>query len=102
MSNITNSHDRFFKPEPLIVFYLLRYMVKIWGQLIEQGSKGRLPPIIPLALYHGATRWQVDRRFSRLLDHPRRCNHSCLTSGFFIVIWGSMKKRISGARPASG
>ncbi|MBF0475945.1 MAG: Rpn family recombination-promoting nuclease/putative transposase [Deltaproteobacteria bacterium] len=56
-------------PEPLIAFYLLRYMVKIWGQLIEQGSKGRLPPIIPLVLYHGATKWQVDRGFSRLVDH---------------------------------
>ncbi|MBF0495914.1 MAG: Rpn family recombination-promoting nuclease/putative transposase [Deltaproteobacteria bacterium] len=56
-------------PEPLIAFYLLRYMVKIWGQFIEQGWKGRLPPIIPLVLYHGATRWQVDRRFSRLVDH---------------------------------
>ncbi|MBF0476838.1 MAG: Rpn family recombination-promoting nuclease/putative transposase [Deltaproteobacteria bacterium] len=57
------------RPEPLIAFYLLRYMVKMWGQFIEQGWKAPLPPIIPLVFYHGPARWELDRRFQGLVAH---------------------------------
>ncbi|MBF0508336.1 MAG: Rpn family recombination-promoting nuclease/putative transposase [Deltaproteobacteria bacterium] len=55
-------------PEPLIAFYLLRYMVKIWGQLIEQGVNN-LPPIIPLVLYHGAATWKEAKKLGKLVEH---------------------------------
>ena len=60
-------------PEPLIAFHLLRYMVKIWEQDLKT-RKGTLshefPPIIPLVLYHGASRWNVARQFSLFFRCP--------------------------------
>lgn len=37
--------------EPLIALHLLRYMVKIWEQWLQQGGVGPLPPIIPWVVY---------------------------------------------------
>jgi len=53
-------------------FRLLRYMVRIWeGWLKTEGNEAtRLPPIIPLVLYHGPTPWTAATRLSQLLRSP--------------------------------
>lgn len=53
--------------EPWIAFQLLRYMVRIWEYVLEQRQVTILPPIIPLVIYHGEERWQVDLRFHKLV-----------------------------------
>jgi predicted transposase/invertase (TIGR01784 family) len=53
--------------EPRVAFQLLRYMVRIWEYVVEQRRVITLPPIIPLVVYHGEQRWQVDQRFRKLV-----------------------------------
>lgn len=54
-------------PERWTAFQLLRYAVRIWEPLVERSVK-KLPPVFPLVLHHGRTRWQVPRQFSALID----------------------------------
>jgi predicted transposase YdaD len=52
-----------------VAFQLLRYMVKIWEQVRKENAKLRkLPPILPLVLYHGQSKWQVSRSFGSLIS----------------------------------
>jgi hypothetical protein len=48
---------------------VLRYAVRIWEPLVEQNVK-KLPPVFPLILHHGRTRWRAPRQFSALIDWP--------------------------------
>jgi len=57
-------------PEPLVAFHLLRYMIRIWEQDLKQGFSGKLSPVIPIVIYHGTTRWNVDERFISLFKCP--------------------------------
>ena len=58
-------------PEKLSSFYLLRYMVKIWGLLLKQQKTTKyFPIIIPLVIYHGESRWETDTRFIALFRLP--------------------------------
>ncbi len=52
-----------------VAFQLLRYMVRIWEQSIEQKQAEKFPPVIPLVLYHGVTRWETSCNFSSLVAH---------------------------------
>lgn len=56
-------------PEPRVALQLLGYMVRGWERL-ERRRRGsaKLPPILPLVIYHGATPWTVAPHFSRLVD----------------------------------
>jgi predicted transposase/invertase (TIGR01784 family) len=55
-------------PEPLIAFHLLRYMVEIWNLLLKQRKGGeKLPPVIPVVLYHGRAEWRIGRDFRGLI-----------------------------------
>jgi predicted transposase/invertase (TIGR01784 family) len=54
-------------PDEWVAFQLLRYLVRIWEQVLRQGAS-KLPPIFPLVFSHGRTRWQVNRRFSALVN----------------------------------
>lgn len=54
-------------PEPLVAFQLLRYMVRLWEKTLAGKKAKRLPPIIPLVLYHGRTRWKIPLTFQALL-----------------------------------
>ncbi|MDM8538136.1 Rpn family recombination-promoting nuclease/putative transposase [Desulfobacterales bacterium HSG17] len=57
------------KPDPMMVFRLLCYMVNIWKEYLDQNPKAKcLPVIFPAVLYHGKTRWNVPRNFSGLLE----------------------------------
>lgn len=57
-------------PEPEVAFQLLRYTVRAWEQHRKHTLAGLLPPIIPLVLYHGRTRWQVPTSFRTLVQCP--------------------------------
>ncbi len=55
-------------PEPLISLHLLRYMIRIWEQALKQGVARPLPPIIPIVVYHGRTRWKIGLEFFDLFN----------------------------------
>jgi len=50
---------------------LLKNMTHIWEKHVEQhkGTK-KLPPIIPLLIYHGEYPWKVDTNFISMFDIP--------------------------------
>ena len=45
---------------------LLKYMVKIWEQKITETRK--LPIIIPLVVYHGESRWNIDKSLGGMIQ----------------------------------
>ncbi|MHB8765041.1 MAG: Rpn family recombination-promoting nuclease/putative transposase [Deferrisomatales bacterium] len=57
-------------PDPDTGFQVLRYLVRVWEQHRRRKPSGPLPPVIPLVVYHGRTRWQVPTRFQTLVDCP--------------------------------
>ena len=57
-------------PAPLVAFQLLRYMVRIWEEMLREEPEAGLRPIIPLVLYHGRTQWHVHQNFGALLQGP--------------------------------
>jgi predicted transposase/invertase (TIGR01784 family) len=56
-------------PEKLTPLQLLGYMVQIWQSVTRQG-KDELPPIIPMVIYHGRSRWRVVEDFAGLFKGP--------------------------------
>ncbi|CAN2042750.1 transposase [Candidatus Magnetomoraceae bacterium gMMP-15] len=75
--------------EKFVSFQLLQYIVRIWESVIkkheaekEEARKKRkqgkqvpeieplksLPPIIPIVLYHGASKWKIPYSFKSLID----------------------------------
>jgi predicted transposase/invertase (TIGR01784 family) len=56
--------------EPLVGLHLLRYMIKIWEQTLKQGETKKLPPILPVVVYHGRSKWKVRLDFAGLFDCP--------------------------------
>ncbi|MFZ4662084.1 MAG: Rpn family recombination-promoting nuclease/putative transposase [Caldilineaceae bacterium] len=57
-------------PASLVAFQLLRYMVRIWEEMLREEPEAGLRPIIPLVLYHGRTQWHVHQNFGSLLQGP--------------------------------
>ena len=50
---------------------LLRYQVRIWERWrADHPERKRLPAVIPVVLYHGATSWAAPRSFVTALDLP--------------------------------
>jgi hypothetical protein len=62
------------KPDPLVALQLLGYMVRIWDRWLRErprtGAPLRLPPIIPMVVYHGADSWTVSTAFPPLVRAP--------------------------------
>lgn len=55
-------------PDPLTVFQMLRYCVRIWEQALRaDDSLTELPPIIPLLVYHGERAWNAPMDMIELL-----------------------------------
>nr|MBP8292620.1 Rpn family recombination-promoting nuclease/putative transposase [Caldilineaceae bacterium] len=54
--------------DPLVALQVLRYMVRVWDYGLRQ--RGRLWPVIPVVVYHGAARWTVATDFQALFDLP--------------------------------
>ena len=57
-------------PERLISLHLLRYMARIWEQAVKLGESKPLPPVIPVVVYHGRSKWKVGLDFQDLFDLP--------------------------------
>ena len=56
-------------PDPRVGLQLLRYLARIWERLDREAhGRGRLPPIVPLVVYHGAGRWNAPARFVETLE----------------------------------
>lgn len=53
-------------PDKMVSFQVLRYKMQIWEPMIRQKSQ-TLPPIFPVVVYHGRTRWRVARNFGALI-----------------------------------
>ncbi len=57
--------------DPLMAYRLLIYMARIWERcLADDENARRLPPIIPLVLYHGNAAWSAATDFTALIDAP--------------------------------
>ena len=54
--------------ETYIAFDLLRYMVRIWENVLKTKSEKKLPFIIPIVLYHGSRTWEIGRHLRGLFD----------------------------------
>ena len=77
---------------------LLRYRVRIWEQCLNAGHTGRLPPIIPVVVYHGAKAWRLSRRFADdVADVPalRECIPDCVY--YLIDLSGYRDEELQGA-----
>ncbi len=52
-------------------FQLLRYIVKIWELFLKQNKEAeKLPPVIPIVLYHGKEKWDIKTQFISLVEAP--------------------------------
>ena len=57
--------------DPLMAYRVLRYMTLIWGRwLREHSDAAKLPPIVPIVVYHGERGWSAPLRFEELVDLP--------------------------------
>jgi predicted transposase/invertase (TIGR01784 family) len=54
-------------PDPWVAFQLLRYIVRFWERLYDQGC-AKLPWVMPIVFYHGEERWRVSQQFSGVLE----------------------------------
>jgi predicted transposase/invertase (TIGR01784 family) len=54
--------------DPLTVFQLLSYMVRIWEKRLRDGMP--LCPIVPLVVYHGERGWTAARSLTELVRSP--------------------------------
>jgi predicted transposase/invertase (TIGR01784 family) len=55
-------------PDPWVSLQLLRYQVRIWELHRKQHPDQKLPPIVPLVLYHGKHHWRIPDRFEALFE----------------------------------
>lgn len=59
------------EPDPRVAWQLLRYLVRVWARLDrDSDGRGKLPPIVPLVVYHGAQDWDAPRRFAAMVEAP--------------------------------
>jgi len=55
--------------DELMPLRLLRYMVRIWDEYLQNHSGvKRLPPIVPLAVHHSQQGWRAARSFREIVD----------------------------------
>jgi predicted transposase/invertase (TIGR01784 family) len=63
--------DHKSREEPFMGFQFLKYMVRIWELYLKQNKKAEtLPVIIPIVIYHGPGKWEVDKRFTSFFKAP--------------------------------
>ncbi len=65
------------RPDPLLGFRLLRYMVGIWGRQLRSRKRhkgarpqGRLTPILPIVFYTGRRPWGTSLSLEAIMDLP--------------------------------
>ncbi|MGB4263406.1 MAG: Rpn family recombination-promoting nuclease/putative transposase [Fervidobacterium sp.] len=52
--------------DPLVILQLLRYIVRIWEEKYDRKTK-KLPIIIPMVIYHGESKWNVQTKLINLI-----------------------------------
>lgn len=58
-------------PERFTPLQALKYMVHVWDLYLTNHKKAKfLPPVLPLVLYHGKSKWNRGDSFSKLFDTP--------------------------------
>ncbi len=58
-------------PERFTSFQALKYIVHAWDLYLANHDNAKfLPPVIPLVLYHGKSKWNLGTRFSKLFNTP--------------------------------
>ncbi len=58
-------------PDRFVAWQLLRYMVRALEQWERENPEwNRLPPIVPLVVYHGADTWRIPNNYLALVDAP--------------------------------
>jgi predicted transposase/invertase (TIGR01784 family) len=58
-------------PERFTPLQALKYMVHVWDFYLANHDKAKfLPPVLPLVLYHGKSKWNLGDHFSKLFDTP--------------------------------
>ena len=59
-------------PKPLVGLQLLRYMALQWTELLDNKKilNSKLPPIIPIVIYHGGQKWEIFNSFHDLVELP--------------------------------
>jgi predicted transposase/invertase (TIGR01784 family) len=58
-------------PARFTAFQALKYIVHVWDLYLANNDKAKyLPPVIPLVLYHGKNKWNLDTCFSKLFKTP--------------------------------
>lgn len=50
-----------------ISFQLLKYMLEIWEEKVKNGKLDELPIIIPLLIYHGKDKWNINSRLGDMI-----------------------------------
>ena len=52
-------------------FQFLKYMLRIWELYLKQNKSAEtLPVVIPIVIYHGTRKWEVNTRFISLFNVP--------------------------------
>ena len=63
--------DHKSREEPFMGFQFLKYMIRIWELYLKQNKKAEtLPVVIPIVIYHGSKKWEVDKRFTSFFKAP--------------------------------
>ena len=63
--------DHKSREEAFMGFQFLKYMVRIWELYLKQNKDAKtLPVIIPIVIYHGPKKWDVDKRFTSFFKAP--------------------------------
>ena len=63
--------DHKSREEPFMGFQFLKYMVRIWELYLKQNKKAKaLPVVIPIVIYHGHKKWEIERGFSSFFEAP--------------------------------
>ncbi len=76
-------------PDDWIAFQLLRYLVRIWEQAKLKLDRGdRLPPVVPLVIYHGREAWRIPPLFSALVNAEESWREHLLDFRFPVVDLG--------------
>ena len=52
--------------DPLVILQLLRYIVRIWEEKYDRKTN-KLPIIIPMVIYHGESKWNVQTKLINLI-----------------------------------
>ncbi|NLH37900.1 MAG: hypothetical protein GX468_07220 [Thermotogaceae bacterium] len=52
--------------DPLVILQLLKYIVRIWEEKYDRKGN-RLPIVIPMVIYHGESRWNVQTKLMKLI-----------------------------------